>query len=70
MPLPKPATGYAFEDILYGSESEMDDSEDEKHPPAKNNPRKQDVRLRMDDDEPMDLLEGAAARITGWSFRS
>jgi len=48
----------------------MDDSEDEEHPPAKNNPRKQDVRLRMDDDEPMDLLEGAATRITSGGFLS
>ena len=26
----------------------------------------QDVRLRLDDDEPMDLLEGTAMRITGF----
>lgn len=26
----------------------------------------QDVRLRLDDDEPMDLLEGAAMRMTGF----
>jgi hypothetical protein len=27
------------------------------------------VRLRLDDDEPMDLLEGAAMRITGFFLR-
>ncbi|KAH9951521.1 ribosomal RNA-processing protein 12 [Amylocystis lapponica] len=49
-PASKPAAGGdAFEDVLYGSESEIDDSEDE---------------LRIDDDEPMDLLQGAASRVT------
>ncbi|KAG5638468.1 hypothetical protein H0H81_012533 [Sphagnurus paluster] len=67
-PVPKPATGDVFEDVLYGSESEMDDSDDEaparstKH--VKKKPQVHGARLRMDDDEPMDLLAGAASRIT------
>jgi len=61
-------TGDAFEDVLYGSESELDDSDDDA--PAQVNkysrkkPQEHGVRLRMDDDEPMDLLSGAASRIT------
>ncbi|KAH7916528.1 armadillo-type protein [Hygrophoropsis aurantiaca] len=65
----KAATGDAFEDVLYGSESESDDSDDDdsaaRQPlPSKRKNPKQDVRLRVDDDEPMDLLHGAASRIT------
>ncbi|KAF8895689.1 armadillo-type protein [Gymnopilus junonius] len=63
----KAAAGDAFEDVLYGSESELDDSEDEaaEASPArsKQKMRTQGVRLRLDDDEPMDLLEGAATRV-------
>lgn len=55
-------TGSAFEDIVYGSESEEDGDEDERHP--KKESRERNVRLRMDDDDPMDLLEGVASRIT------
>ena len=63
----KVATGNAFEDVLYGSQSELDDSDDEGSIIATGNTKKniQDVRLRLDDDEPMNLLEGAAMRITG-----
>ena len=63
------AAGDAFEDILYGSQSELDDSDDEGSVVVTGNKKKriQDVRLRMDDDEPMDLLEGAAMRMTGFS---
>ncbi|KAF9812553.1 hypothetical protein IEO21_06143 [Rhodonia placenta] len=69
-PAAKPATGGdAFEDVLYGSESELDDSDDEVA--ADRNPRKGKAkgndggaRLRLDDDEPMDLLQGAASRVT------
>lgn len=55
--------------MLYGSESELDDSDDE-GPMGRLNARSKDrnadrgVRLRVDDDEPMDLLHGAASRIT------
>ena len=66
----KAATGDAFEDVLYGSQSELDDSDDEGSVIATRGKKKniQDVRLRLDDDEPMDLLEGAAMRITGLSL--
>jgi hypothetical protein len=65
----KPATGDAFEDVLYGSESELDDSDDEAPAGHSNAPSKRKgadygARLRIDDDEPMDLLQGAASRIT------
>ena len=65
----KVATGDAFEDVLYGSQSELDDSDDEGSVIVTGNKKKniQDVRLRLDDDEPMDLLEGAAMRMTGLS---
>jgi len=65
--------GDAFEDVLYGSESEVDDSEDdeEQAPQARGRstvPKKGvdhgGVRLRVDDDEPIDLLQGVASRIT------
>jgi ribosomal RNA-processing protein 12 len=65
-----PATGDAFEDVLYGSESELDDSDDEaptagrSNAPSKRRGADNGARLRIDDDEPMDLLQGAASRIT------
>ena len=61
-------TGDAFEDVLYGSQSELDDSDDGESVIVTASKKKnvQDVRLRLDDDEPMDLLEGAAMRITGF----
>jgi len=64
----KAATGDAFEDVLYGSESELEDSEDETvsapAPVSKKKHLGQGARLRLDDDEPMDLLQGAAMKIT------
>lgn len=65
----KPATGDAFEDVLYGSESELEESDDEGAAPRPNvQPKRKNIdhgaRLRIDDDEPMDLLQGAASRIT------
>jgi ribosomal RNA-processing protein 12 len=60
--------GDAFEDVLYGSESEVDDSDEEAHQPRQQPLKKAHgqggARLRMDDDEPMDLLHGAAAKIS------
>jgi ribosomal RNA-processing protein 12 len=69
----KPATGDAFEDVLYGSESELDDSDDETpvaRPSASSNKKavEHGAQLRMDDDEPMDLLQGATSRLTSASF--
>ncbi|KAJ7647107.1 armadillo-type protein [Roridomyces roridus] len=70
-PAVKPTTGDAFEDVLYGSESELEDSDDEAEPqkgrataPPKKKGATQGARIRIDDDEPMDLLQGAASRIT------
>lgn len=65
----KPFTGDAFEDVLYGSESELEDSDDEEPSGNANGlPKKKNIdhgaRLRIDDDEPMDLLQGASSRIT------
>jgi len=68
---PKATTGDAFEDVLYGSESEEEDDDDVDvpQPPTKakgNNKRdaSQNIRLRRDDDEPLDLLHGAATKLT------
>ncbi|KAF7321737.1 rRNA processing protein [Mycena kentingensis (nom. inval.)] len=71
-PTAKPATGDAFEDVLYGSESELGDSDDDEtqQQPKTTTGKKRGggtesgARIRIDDDEPMDLLQGAASRIT------
>ncbi|GJE94485.1 NUC173 domain-containing protein [Phanerochaete sordida] len=66
-PSAKPAAGDAFEDVLYGSESELDDSDDEDAPAQPAKGRKNQAggaRIRADDDLPMDLLSGAASGIT------
>ncbi|KAF7428290.1 hypothetical protein PC9H_007511 [Pleurotus ostreatus] len=64
----KPVTGTAFEDVLYGSESELSDSDEEDAGPRQSGKTKaktlRGAQLRVDDDEPMDLLSGAASRIT------
>ena len=61
------ATGEAFEDVLYGSESELDESGDEEQSQrgasSKRKGGDHGLRLRADDDEPMDLLQGAVSRI-------
>ncbi|KAJ7268814.1 ribosomal RNA-processing protein 12 [Mycena haematopus] len=68
-PVVKPASGDAFEDVLYGSESELDDSDDDEpqqrpQAPGKKRGLDHSARIRIDDDEPMDLLQGVASRIT------
>ncbi|KAL1743842.1 armadillo-type protein [Schizophyllum fasciatum] len=64
----KGRTGDAFEDVVYGSESEMEDSDEEEEAgPRKGKAQGKGVRLRVDDDEPMDLLSGAASRVTNTS---
>ena len=63
----KPTAGDAFDDVLYGSESELGDSDDEMPSAQQQRGGKRKdggARLRVDDDEPMDLLAGAASRIT------
>lgn len=68
VPSGKVMTGDAFEDVLYGSESEYegtdDDEGDARSVAPKNKAGSYGVRLRADDDEPMDLLRGAASRMT------
>lgn len=64
----KPTTGDAFEDVLYASESDLSDSdEDEEEVTGTNSKRKGGdfaARIRLDDNEPMDLLSGAASGFT------
>ncbi|KAG8213920.1 armadillo-type protein [Butyriboletus roseoflavus] len=68
VPSGKVATGDAFEDVLYGSESELNESDDEEQVRREGNSKRKGsdhgLRLRVDDDEPMDLLQGAASRMT------
>ncbi|KAI8992894.1 NUC173-domain-containing protein [Trametes punicea] len=68
IPNAKSVVGDAFEDVLYGSESELEDSDDEEAPAQKgaSNRKAKDsgARLRVDDDEPLDLLSGAASKVT------
>ncbi|KZT59521.1 NUC173-domain-containing protein [Calocera cornea HHB12733] len=71
---PRATAGNAFEDVLYGSESEIDDDESADERPARNAPHgkkgaKGQARLRMDDDAPMDLLHDAAAQLTKTSAK-
>ncbi len=50
---------------MYGSESEIEDSDEDTHIPTSEKKNiGQGARLRLDDDEPMDLLQGAAVKIT------
>ncbi|EIW63581.1 NUC173-domain-containing protein [Trametes versicolor FP-101664 SS1] len=68
VPKAKAIAGDAFEDVLYGSESELDDSDDEDAPAQNAAPKRKGkdagARLRIDNDEPMDLLSGAASGVT------
>ena len=69
VPTAKPTGDDAFEDVLYGSDSELGDSDDEQHigrssAPSKPKGTRLEARLRADDDEPMDLLQGTASRIS------
>lgn len=61
-------TGDAFEDVVYGSESEYEDTDDEgqvgRPTAGSSKGAEYGVRLRADDDNPMDLLQGAASRVT------
>lgn len=82
-PTQKVTTGDAFEDVLYGSESEVDDSEVDEPRNGKATVSQRSLkaqkkgksqisdgtRLRMDNDEPMDLLEGAAGKFAGMFLR-
>lgn len=76
----KTITGDAFEDVLYGSESEIEDSDREgstqELPRRSGRDGKQtkkkgrvddETRLRVDDEEPLDLLDGTIGRLTSES---
>lgn len=69
-PTVKPTGGDAFEDVLYGSESEHEDEEIETNAHAKTLEKASEygARIRADDDDPMDLLSGAASRVTSKPF--
>jgi ribosomal RNA-processing protein 12 len=59
--------GDAFEDVLYGSEDEKEDSDEDgldDRTSISKHPTEFGIRIRVDDDEPMDLLSGAASRVT------
>jgi len=59
---------------LYGSESELEESGDEtsaanSSKSSKKKSQEHGARLRLDNDEPMDLLQGVASRITNASSK-
>ncbi|KAG8998021.1 hypothetical protein FRB93_013914 [Tulasnella sp. JGI-2019a] len=66
---PKVSTGNAFDDVLYGSDSDIGDDEAEgdrlrqEEATDKKKAKGREVRLRVDDDDPMDLLAGTAGNI-------
>jgi len=64
---PKLAAGSTFEDVLYGSDSESE-AEDDEEENAGGNKKRGNVhggaRLRIDNDQPMDLLESAVTQVT------
>ena len=64
----KPVTGSTFEDVLYGDDSDSeaeDDEEDENSRGRKKRGVHTGARLRVDNDQPMDLLESAVTQVTG-----
>ena len=69
-PSGRKVAGDAFEDVLYGNEDEEDSDEDEPDDctSVPGHPAKSGARIRVDDDEPMDLLSGAASRVTSESM--
>lgn len=67
---PKAKTGDAFDDVLYGSESEGEESDEEDAPQQAKGGKKKGkdsgARIRMDGDEPMDLLGGGTKLVGEW----
>ena len=59
-------SGEAFEDVLYGSDSELTDDEtpEARKTTQQKKPADFGARLRLNQDEPMDLLEGATNVIS------
>ncbi|KAG8898606.1 hypothetical protein FRB99_007332 [Tulasnella sp. 403] len=69
-PRPKVSIGNAFEDVLYGTDSDdTSDEEGQKQPtqkakPAKAKTAQREPRLRIDDDDPLDLVHGMTSHVT------
>ena len=63
-----PATGSTFEDVLYAQDSESEVEDDGGEGNTRGRKKRGDVRggvrLRIDNDQPMDLLESAATQVT------
>lgn len=67
------STGNAFEDVLYGSDSDSSDGESEAGQRRKNKngvssaatkAKQREPRIRVDDDVPLDLMHGTTAHIS------
>ena len=68
--VPKLAAGSTFEDVLYGNDSDGEAEDDEEE--STEDHKKQGnihggARLRIDNDQPMDLLESAVTQVTSKS---
>ena len=66
----KPVAGSTFEEVLYGNDSDSEVESDEEDN-AKGHKKRTNVhggvRLRVDNDQPMDLLESAVTKVTSES---
>ena len=64
----KPVAGSTFEDVLYGDDSESEAEDDEEEENTRGRRKRGNVhggaRLRIDNDQPMDLLESAVTQVT------
>lgn len=64
----KLVTGSTFEDVLYGDDSDSEAEDDEEEENTRGRKKRGDVRggarLRVDNDQPMDLLESAVTQVT------
>ena len=66
----KPVAGSTFEEVLYGDDPDSETESDEEDN-AKGHKKRMNVhggvRLRVDNDQPMDLLESAVTQVTSTS---
>ena len=64
----KPVAGSTFEEVLYGDDSDNEAEEVEEEENTGSRKKRGDVhggaRLRIDNDQPMDLLESAVTQVT------
>ena len=64
----KPTAGSTFEEVLYGDDSNSEAEEVEEEENTGSHKKRGDVhggpRLRIDNDQPMDLLESAVTQVT------